>query len=117
MTKKMEDYIFLVAHKRDSNTMKYVIEKNISWRIYYDESDQCFMCFNVLMERYTKMKNVDDFLKIWINDIYAGSYNLAEAKIIFYIQGQIYSEHSCVDGKPRSEDNVLRYVSALKNII
>jgi hypothetical protein len=42
-----------------------MLDKENSWRIYYADNRQCYVCLNKGYLSLIQMKNVDKFIKIW----------------------------------------------------
>lgn len=118
MSQTMEDHIFLEDYTRESVRKEYILDKKNSWLIHFDKDEKCFVCRNLFAEKNTKMKNVENLLKIWIYNLDTFDRDLHMSKMSLYIQGQLCSGFiGQITGPEKSIVNTLRFAATLKDII
>lgn len=117
MSQTIENYIHLEVCQKPYYEPSSSLDKKSSWHIYYDTNEQCFVCRNLSGEKFTKMKYIENFLKIWIDDMSTAIRSPLDSKITLYIQGKFYSDCYFITGREPPVGIVLRYASTLKDII
>lgn len=115
-------YIELTHRKllRSNVESKCEIANTNSWIISFKKDEKHFMCENKSSNKITKMKNVENFIRIWTCDIYNAKNSVRlihEGSIDIYMENQKYSGYTCNSSSPVSADTIQRYVYLLKDII
>lgn len=98
-----------------------------SWIISYNKNQNCFICENKSNNKITKMKNVENFVRIWnhymhkaIKGLPGSEYahnNQPEAFIEIFIENDYYSGYTISVATPVPVELIQKYIYLLKDII
>ncbi|GAA5809287.1 hypothetical protein MFLAVUS_002693 [Mucor flavus] len=97
------------------------------WIISYNKNQDLFICENKSNSKITKMKNVENFVKVWSYDIHQAIKTLPpredsrnsrpEAYIELFIENDYFAGYTISDDASVPEELIQKYIFLLKDII
>lgn len=119
MIKNTKDYIILERKDKDEFGDQFNQDNRHSWKISFNKNKGYFFCKNLSTKNVTKMKNIKNFIRVWIRYSENKSKNNINHKALIrlFVQKEFVSQYTCSFKDEIPKYAVSSFVSLLKNII
>lgn len=118
MSQPSQNYISLSYFKKATVSEVEKQMNEYSWRIVFNTGQGCFHCQNISTKKVTRVKNVEDFIDVWIDLMRSEMDNLYRAEISLFVQDVYYSGYTCLyNSEIIPKDTAFKFSSILKNIL